>query len=118
MEWVPPVIAAIAAFVSVLGAWQSTRATRKRSEGRKALGDAMDAGQRLVTFLRSPEGKALSDDDRWRRVQEWEALGEAAVRKADEAQLPRWNDPVPGSPRTTQVVTARIERLQEIQDRL
>ena len=115
VEWAPTIISAIAAAVSVLGAWRATAADRRRQDSRRELGRVIDDGQRLVAQLRakflSPEGVA-SELDRW------ENSAHAAVTRADVAQLGRYHAEIPGLPSNAELVTERLRRLQEILDRL
>lgn len=101
--------------MSLYAAWRATSADRRRREARKAIGTAIDAGNRLTVHFRAESRRG---DDADARYEAFEQAAHAAVEKADAAQLGRYHVAIPGSPGRTEIIAERIRRLQEIQDRL
>lgn len=115
VEWAPPVISAIAAAVSIYAAWRATAADRRRQEGRRIVGKAIDDGNLLLAWMRE-HGKRGPEADR--RYEAWHEQMYAAVKSADEAQLGDLNVEIPGPASRTQALVVYIERLREILHRL
>jgi len=115
VEWVPTVIAAIAAAVSVWGAWTTTAETRRRREGRRALGTVIDGGNRLLDAYRKSLYPA-DDLEVW--YEAWEHDASSTVDEADLAQHGRYHAEIPNTHSREAVIVERINRLQEILNRL
>jgi hypothetical protein len=115
VEWVAAVISAIAAGVSVWGAWRTTAETRGRHERRQALGTVIDAGNRLLDAYKHSLYQE-SELDLW--YEAWEDDASAAVDEADIAQHGRYHGDIPDTYSREEVIAERISRLQEILNRL
>jgi hypothetical protein len=114
VDWVPAVIAVIAAAVSVWGAWKTTAETRRRHESRQALGTVIDAGNRLLDAYKKSLYPA-NELDLW--YEAWEDDASSAVDEVDIAQHGRYHGDIPHTYSREEVIAERIRRLQEILNR-
>lgn len=127
MEWLPLIISIVGAAVSILGAYRASQAAnraeaaaRKREEGRQAIADVLDIANPLAEALQesqamgNPSGLSSQLHERYLA---FEDQADAAVRKADKTQLPRYHEPLKGKTHL-QAIRERIARLHDIQDRL
>ncbi len=115
VEWISIAISVGALLMSGYALRRAIHADTQRNTGREALGAAIDAGNQLLADYRA---RTHDREERQRRYEAWEQVADAAVRKADAAQIGRYHAEIPGAPSLGQVIVERIRRLQEILDGL
>jgi hypothetical protein len=123
VEWLPIAISLVSLATSVLALVRSQQvanrteaAARKRAEGRRAVGAAIDTGNRLVIELRT---RTLSGPDEVQsRYEAFEHQAHQAIERADATLLGFYHREIDGSPRLTGIISERLRRLHEILDRL
>ena len=127
VDWVPfgaLLVSALSAGVAILNAGRARTAAdravaveERRQARRQIIGDAIDSGSRLLETLVTEQRDGASIGAQDHRVIAWYDAAHQAVVEADRAQLGRLQKHL-GDMKPTAEVAERLNRLQDIQDRI